>query len=218
MKCAKGHTPMDREAFNHAMPTPQGYRTCLRFFTTAERFGLPILTMVDTVGAWPSFDAETAGQSEAIATNLTAMAGLKVPIVTVVVGEGGSGGALAIAMGNKIGMLSKGYYSTITPEGAASILGRYKDEAHKKEQFPKDCLAIATAQNIYAPQLKELGVIDEVIWEKDGEDCKNFPQTTNNIVSFVENSLADLAKMDSAALVKQRYAKFRSMGKFKEYA
>jgi len=217
MKCQKGHTPTERENFNHAMPTPSGYRTCLRFFKTAEKFGLPVLSLVDTVGAWPSFDAEIAGQSEAIATNLVTMAGLKVPMLTIVVGEGGSGGALAIAMGNKIGMLSNAYYSTITPEGAASILGRYKDEAHKKEQFPKDCRAIATAQNIYAPQLKNLGVIDEVIWEKDGETCKAFPETIKNIVAFIESNLAEMSEMDVAAIVRQRYQKFRGMGKFKEY-
>jgi acetyl-CoA carboxylase carboxyl transferase alpha subunit len=218
MKCQKGHSPTDREHFNHAMPTPSGYRTCLRFFRTAEKFGLPVLSLVDTVGAWPSFDAEIAGQSEAIATNLVAMAGLTVPMLTIVVGEGGSGGALAIAMGNKIGMLSNAYYSTITPEGAASILGRYKDEAHKKEQFPKDCRAIATSQNIYAPQLKELGVIDEVIWEKAGETYTQFPETCNNIVAFIENGLADLGKLDQKSLVQQRYNKFRSMGKFKEFS
>mmetsp|Transcript_68620 Transcript_68620/g.160845 ORF Transcript_68620/g.160845 Transcript_68620/m.160845 type:complete len:1266 (+) Transcript_68620:64-3861(+) len=217
MRCCKGHTPTDREHHNHAMPAPAGYRTALRFFDLAERFNLPVVTLVDTVGAWPSFAAETAGQSEAIATNLTKMGGLKVPIVTIIVGEGGSGGALAIAMGNKIGMLSQAYYSTITPEGAASILGRYKDDDHKKVQFPEDCLALASKQNIYAPQLKELGVIDEVIWEKEGEDCKSFPGTMGNISAFVESSLQELAQMDSAKLVDQRYQKFRSMGKFKEY-
>jgi len=217
MKCQKGHTHAEREAFNHAMPTPAGYRTALRFFATAERFGLPVLSLVDTVGAWPSFEAEIAGQSEAIATNLLAMAGLKVPMITLVVAEGGSGGALAIAMGNKIGMLSKAYYSTITPEGAASILGRYRDEAHKKEQFPKDCMAIATSQHIYAPQLKELGVIDDVIWEKDGETCTGFPDTSKNILAFVEGSLAEMDKLSPAEIVTQRYGKFRSMGKFKEY-
>mmetsp|Transcript_154469 Transcript_154469/g.272771 ORF Transcript_154469/g.272771 Transcript_154469/m.272771 type:complete len:1270 (+) Transcript_154469:62-3871(+) len=218
MKCAKGHTPMEREAFNHAMPTPQGYRTALRFFALAERFGLPVVTLVDTVGAWPSFDAETAGQSEAIATNLTAMAGLKVPIITIVVSEGGSGGALAIAMGNKIGMLSGAWYSTISPEGAASILGRYKDEAHKKEQFPKDCVTIATMQRVYAPQLKELGIIDDVIWEGKEENMGNFPITSNNILAWLESSLDELQAMDQDKLVAQRYEKFRQMGKFKEYS
>lgn len=217
IKCAKGHTPVEREKFNHAMPSPQGYRTALRFFGLAERFGLPVVTFVDTVGAWPSFDAETAGQSEAIATNLTAMAGLKVPIITVVVSEGGSGGALAIAMGNKIGMLSKAWYSTISPEGAASILGRYKDEAHKKEQFPKDCVSLATIQGVYAPQLKELGVIDDVIWEKDGETCEQFPVTLNNLEAFVEASLQELGAKSTQNLVAQRYEKFRAMGKFKAY-
>jgi acetyl-CoA carboxylase carboxyl transferase alpha subunit len=218
MKCAKGHTPMEREGFNHAMPTPQGYRTALRFFSFAEKFGLPVVTFVDTVGAWPSFDAETSGQSEAIASNLTAMAGLKVPIITIVVSEGGSGGALAIAMGNKIGMLSGAWYSTISPEGAASILGRYKDDAEKKEQYPKDCVTIATMQQVYAPQLKTLGIIDDVIWEKEGENYESFPTAANNLVSFLETSLDELQAMSKDQLVEQRYNKFRAMGKFKEYA
>jgi len=217
VKVAKGHTPVEREGFNHCMPSPQGYRTALRFFAMAERFGLPVVTLIDTVGAWPSFTAETAGQSEAIATNLTTMAGLRVPIVTLVVGEGGSGGALAIGMGNKIGMLSKAYYSTITPEGAASILGRYTDEAQKKEQFPKDCRQLAEMQNIYATQLKKLGVIDEVVAEKEGEDSTGFPETLNNIVAFIEASLDELQKLDVSALVEQRYKKFRAMGKFKGF-
>merc|ERR1719446_1826958 len=166
MKCSKGHTPMDRESHNHAMPSPQGYRTALRFMGFAERFRLPVLTLVDTVGAWPSFDAEISGQSEAIATNLTKMAGLRVPIVTLVVGEGGSGGALAIAMGDKIGILERAYYGVITPEGASSILGRYDSEEHKKEQFNDDCYKIATMQQIYGGQLKALGVVDEIIAEE----------------------------------------------------
>lgn len=218
MKCAKGHTPMDREAFNHAMPTPQGYRTALRFFALAEKFGLPVVTFVDTVGAWPSFDAEAAGQSEAIATNLTAMAGLRVPIITIVVSEGGSGGALAIAMGNKIGMLSGAWYSTISPEGAASILGRYENDAQKKEQFPKDCVTLATMQSVYAPQLKKLGIIDDVIWEKEGENFENFPTVANNLVSFLEESMDELQAMGAEKLVEQRYSKFRAMGQFKEFA
>ena len=116
---------------NYGMASPNGYRTALRLMQLAERFGLPVVTLVDTVGAWPTFECEANGQSEAIASNLTAMAALKVPIVTIMVGEGGSGGALGIGMGNCIGMCSGGYFGVISPEGAASILGRYKDESHK---------------------------------------------------------------------------------------
>lgn len=218
LRCRKGHTHAEREEFNHAMPTPAGYRTALRFFAVAERFNLPVVALVDTVGAWPSFDAEVAGQSEAIATNLTAMAGLHVPMVTLIVGEGGSGGALAVAMGNKIGMLSKAYYSTITPEGAASILGRYKDDDHKRVQFPKDCMSLATSQQIYAEQLKNLGVIDQVIYETEGEDYKSFPTTAKSIQAFIELSLDDLQGLSQDEVIQQRRSKFRSMGKFKEYS
>ena len=152
----KGHTPGDMQAANYGMSSPAGYRKALRLMRIAERFGLPVITLVDTCGALPSFSAERDGQSEAIATNLTTMAGLRVPIVTIVAGEGGSGGALGIGMGNVVGMLSTAYYGVISPEGAASILGRYKSDADKAERFPKDCRALADMQKIYAPQLKEL--------------------------------------------------------------
>ncbi|KAH8081013.1 pyruvate carboxylase [Aureococcus anophagefferens] len=156
-------------AHNYGMPSPAGYRTALKLFRLAERFGLPVVTFVDTCGAWPSFEAEGAGQSEAIATNLTAMAGLAVPIITVVLGEGGSGGALGIAMGNRVAMLSQAYYGVISPEGAASILGRYADDDDKKARFPADCQALAEAQGIYAHQLEKLGVVDAVLVEAVGE-------------------------------------------------
>ena len=120
----KGHTPSTMQQANHGMASPHGYRTALRLMQLAERFGLPVVTLVDTVGAWPTFACEGDGQSEAIATNLTLMSSLRVPIVTILLGEGGSGGALGIGMGNRIGMLSGGYFGVISPEGAASILGR----------------------------------------------------------------------------------------------
>lgn len=120
----KGHTPQTMQEANYGMASPHGYRIALRLMQMAERFLLPVVTLVDTVGAWPTFECERDGQSEAIATNLTAMASLRVPILTVVIGEGGSGGALGIGMGNRIGMLSGAYFGVISPEGAASILGR----------------------------------------------------------------------------------------------
>ena len=169
MGCTKGHTPGDMEKANYGMPSPAGYRTALRLFQLAERFHWLVITFVDTPGAWPSFSAEESGQSEAIVSNLTIMAGLKTPIITVVIGEGGSGGALGIVMGNSVGRLSQGYYGVISSEGAASILGKYKVDAHKAAQFPKYCQELATAQNIYAYQLTKLGVGDEVIlriWQR----------------------------------------------------
>eukprot|EP00903_Cladosiphon_okamuranus_P009747 g9267.t1 len=211
----KGHTPGDMQAANYGMPSPAGYRTALRLFQLAERFGLPVVTLVDTCGAWPSFEAERDGQSEAIATNLTVMAGLKVPIVTLIMGEGGSGGALGVGMGNRVGMLSRAYFGVISPEGAASILGRYKDDAHKAEQFPKDCQALATAQQIYAGQLKDIGVVDEVIWEPaQGETYEHFPIMAGRLRAFICESLANLAPLSPEELVAQRYERFRGLGSF----
>mmetsp|Transcript_10287 Transcript_10287/g.15637 ORF Transcript_10287/g.15637 Transcript_10287/m.15637 type:complete len:1291 (-) Transcript_10287:104-3976(-) len=217
----KGHTPTGMQDTNYGMASPHGYRTALRLMQLAERFGLPVVTMVDTVGAWPTFDCERDGQSEAIASNLTAMAGLRVPIVTLLVGEGGSGGALGIGMGNSIGMLSGGYFGVISPEGAASILGRYKDDAHKAEQFPKDCQELAVAQCIYANQLKDIGVVDEIIWEKyskDGEEETHeaFPVLRSRIRAYLIDTLANLMRMSPEELVAQRYNKFRAMGLYEE--
>ena len=219
----KGHTPSDMQAANYGMSSPHGYRKARRLMEIANRFGVPLVTLIDTCGALPSFDAETHGQSEAIASNLTTMSSLKVPIVSLVVGEGGSGGALGIGMGNVVGMLSSAYYGVISPEGAASILGRYKDDAHKAAQFPLDCKKLAETQRIYAPQLLELGVIDEVIYEagdREGEGAESkethedFPRLTRDIRAFVRKSLESLAAMDEAELVAHRYQKFRAMGKF----
>lgn len=219
----KGHTPHDMQDTNYGMASPHGYRTALRLMQMAERFGLPVVTLVDTVGAWPTFECERDGQSEAIATNLSAMSGLRVPIVTLLVGEGGSGGALGIGMGNAIGMLSGGYFGVISPEGAASILGRYNDDAHKASQFPKDCQELAIAQCIYANQLKEIGVVDEIIWEhfddtggEGGETFRNFPILKSRIRAFLISTLSKLMSMSPDQLVAQRYQKFRSMGMYDE--
>lgn len=214
----KGHTPTEMQNANYGMPSPHGYRTALRLMQLAEKFQMPVVTLVDTVGAWPTFECEQSGQSEAIATNLTAMAGLRVPIVTVLVGEGGSGGALGICMGNSIGMLSGGYFGVISPEGAASILGRYKDEQHKLEQFPKDCQALATAQCIYAHQLQTLGVVDQIIWEEQAdsgrETYKSFPKLRSRIECFLADSLLSLLPLSAEELVQQRYSKYRRLGTF----
>jgi acetyl-CoA carboxylase carboxyl transferase alpha subunit len=201
---------------NWGMASPHGYRLALRLMDFAEHFEIPVFTIVDTVGAYPSFDSEQVGQSEAIATNLLKMASLKVPIVTLVLGEGGSGGALAIAMGNKIGMMSRAYYAVISPEGAASILGRYKDDAHKAQQFPEDCRTLANMQKIYAHQLLDLGLIDSVLQEQDGENAANGARVMSEIQAFFIKSLAKLTKLSPDQLVQHRYKKFRRMGKFTE--
>ena len=213
----KGHTPSKMKEANYGMPSPPGYRKALRLMELAERFSLPVVTFVDTCGALPSFEAEKVGQSEAIATNLVAMATLKVPIVTVVLGEGGSGGALGIGMGDRIGMMSSAYYGVISPEGAASILGRYSDDADKAQQFPVDCRALATAQCIYAPALKKLGVIDEIIWETKGRELEthsNFPLLKADITNFILRSLEELSSKGCEDLLSNRYDRFRGMGIF----
>merc|ERR1719193_1277642 len=194
------------------MPTPAGYRTALRFFEFAERFQLPVVSLIDVVGAHPAFESEIAGQSEAIATNLVKMAGLRVPIVALVVSEGGSGGALALGMGDRIGIMENAYYGVITPEGASSILGRYKDDEQKKKQFPLDCQAIAKTQKIYSHFLLELGVVDEIVTES-GDNYKNFPKTAEEITNFFARSLSAIyEEEDVEALVEKRQDKFLKMG------
>eukprot|EP00638_Chattonella_subsalsa_P022391 CAMPEP_0117865028 /NCGR_PEP_ID=MMETSP0950-20121206/6495_1 /TAXON_ID=44440 /ORGANISM="Chattonella subsalsa, Strain CCMP2191" /LENGTH=1345 /DNA_ID=CAMNT_0005716035 /DNA_START=71 /DNA_END=4108 /DNA_ORIENTATION=- len=210
----KGHTPQQMKDVNYGMSSPAGYRTALRLMQMAERFQIPVVSVIDTCGAYPSFAAEEMGQSEAIATNLLEMSGLKVPMVTVILGEGGSGGAMAIGMGNRVGMFSNAYYGVISPEGAASILGRYKDDAHKKEQFPKDCHALATVQKIYPDQLKEIGIVDEIIHEHVGETYQSFPVTAARLKKFVADSIVELSTLSTDELVQQRYAKFRNYGDF----
>ena len=211
----KGHTPQTMQAANYGMASPHGYRTALRLMQLAERFRLPVITLVDTVGAWPTFGCEGDGQSEAIATNLTAMAGLSVPIVTILLGEGGSGGALGIGMGNIIGMLSGGYFGVISPEGAASILGRYKDDADKAKQFSLDCQELATAQCIYAYQLKEIGVVDEILWETaEGETFQAFPVLRARLHAFLEKSLDALGRLNEDEVIAHRYDKYRNLGTF----
>jgi acetyl-CoA carboxylase alpha subunit len=133
------------------------------------------------------------------------MAGLTVPIVSVIIGEGGSGGALGIGMGNTVGMLSRAYFGVISPEGAASILGRYKDDVHKARQFPVDCYELATVQQIYAHQLKQSGVVDEIIWESNegSEDYQSFPVLQARITAFIATALERLSGMSPEALVEQ---------------
>ncbi len=211
---SKGHDPKSMKDSNFGMPSPAGYRTALRLMKMAEHFGLPVFTFIDTVGAYPSFDSEEKGQSEAIATNLLAMASLTVPIISLVVGEGGSGGALAVGMGSCIGMLSHAYYAVISPEGAASILGRYQDDKHKAEQFPRDCAALAKLQAVYAQNLVELGVIDEIIDESEGETWNNCPELLLRLRSFYSRSLSKVSALGPQVVRMERYEKFRKMGKF----
>lgn len=200
---------------NFGMASPHGYRLALRLMELAEHFEIPVFTLVDTVGAYPSFQSEQHGQSEALATNLLKMSELTVPLVCLILGEGGSGGALAIAMGNRIGMMERAYYAVISPEGAASILGRYKDEDHKSKQFPQDCRDLASAQKIFAHNLKELGAIDVIVPEHEDQTNAECDKVATEIKGFFISSLAGLAGLDGEGLVSHRYHKFRSLGKWK---
>lgn len=208
----KGRDTNQRRYRNFGMPKPEGYRKALRLMRLAEKFGRPIISFIDTPGAYPGIDAEERGQAEAIAFNLREMAGLKVPIVVVVLGEGGSGGALAIGIGDRVLMMENAVYSVISPEGCAAIL--WKDAA-------KADLA-ASALRLTASDLMQFGVIDEIIpeeaaWEIDSEESdakrKNaFSKIATRLKTSIKKNLEELLKLDPSDLVKSRYAKFRKIG------
>ncbi|MDQ0214983.1 acetyl-CoA carboxylase carboxyl transferase subunit alpha [Oikeobacillus pervagus] len=189
---------------NFGMPHPEGYRKALRLMYQANKFGRPIITFIDTKGAYPGKAAEERGQSEAIAKNLFEMAGFKVPIVCIVIGEGGSGGALGIGIGNHIHMLENSTYSVISPEGAASIL--WKDASLAKQA--------AESMKITAPDLKELGIVDEIIPEVRGGAHRNIQQQAENIDAVLKKSLKGLVKLDPEQLIQHRYEKYKRIGEF----
>lgn len=202
----RGKTTKENIRRNFGMPHPEGYRKALRLMKQAEKFGRPVICFIDTKGAYPGKAAEERGQSEAIARNLVEMAGLKIPVISIVIGEGGSGGALALGVANKILMLENSTYSVISPEGAASIL--WKDAALAKQA--------AEAMKITAPDLKEMGVIDEIISEIAGGAHKNIEKQASIMKECLANTLADLVDMSAEELVQDRYDKFKSIGMFEE--
>ncbi|WP_394233200.1 acetyl-CoA carboxylase carboxyl transferase subunit alpha [Niallia oryzisoli] len=187
---------------NFGMPHPEGYRKALRLMKQAEKFNRPIICFIDTKGAYPGKSAEERGQSEAIARNLLEMAGFTVPIICIVIGEGGSGGALALGVGNHLHMLENSTYSVISPEGAASIL--WKDSALAKQA--------AESMKITAPDLKELDIIDCVIPEVKGGAHKDVKEQASYIEKVLLDSLKELKKMDKQQLVEHRYNKFKRIG------
>lgn len=200
----KGRSTKDNVRRNFGMPNPEGYRKALRLYKLAERFRLPVLTFIDTPGAYPGIGAEERGQSEAIASCIEAMAALTVPIIATVVGEGGSGGALALGVANRVLMLEFAYYSVISPEGCASIL--WKDA--KK-------VAEAAAQlHLSAPELKELAVIDEIVAEPAGGAHCDKTAATENVDKAIAKNLESLLELSPAALRDERYRRFRRMGAF----
>jgi len=199
----KGRDTKQKIHRNFGMPKPEGYRKALRVMQMAAKFSRPILCFVDTPGAYPGLDAEERGQAEAIAYNLREMARLPTPIVVNVTGEGGSGGALAIAVGDRINMLEHSVYSVITPEGCASILWR---DAGRAEEA-------ATAMKITASDLKALDVIDEVVPEPPGGAHTDHEQTFANLDGVIERQLRELRASSGPDLVRSRYTKFRNMGR-----
>ena len=200
----KGRDTKSKVARNFGMPRPEGYRKALRLMKLAERFRLPLLTFIDTPGAYPGIGAEERGQSEAIARNLMEMAELKVPVICTVIGEGGSGGALAIGVGDRTLMLEYGTYSVISPEGCASIL--WKDAAKAKDA--------AEQLGLTAKRLKGLGLVDKVIREPTGGAHRNPEQMGKRLKAVLLNELDALEKVPVDALMQQRYERLRSYGAY----
>ena len=202
----KGRDTKTKVRRNFGMPRPEGYRKALRLMQMAERFGLPLLTFIDTPGAYPGVGAEERGQSEAIARNLMEMAELKVPIICTVIGEGGSGGALAIGVGDRTVMLQYSTYSVISPEGCASILWKNADKA-------KDA---AEALGITAPRLLELGLIDKLVREPLGGAHRNPHSMAVRLKAVLMNQLDELEAVPIPELLELRYKRLRSYGAFQE--
>ena len=200
----KGATVEENMASNFGMVNPDGYRKAMRLAKLAERFHNPIVTFVDTPGAYPGREAEERGQAEAIAKSLEFFSGLKTPIVVVITGEGGSGGALAIAVGDKILMMENAVYSVISPEGCAGILWRDGTKAPEA----------AEALKITAPDLLKLGAIDEIVAEPAGGAHKNQKSACALVKKAVLAALKELVKLSPEELVEKRYAKIRSYGNF----
>ena len=200
----KGRDTKSKLRRNFGMPRPEGYRKALRLMKLAERFGLPLLTFIDTMGAYPGIGAEERGQSEAIARNLMEMAELRTPILCTVIGEGGSGGALAIGVGDRTLMLEYSTYSVITPEGCASILWRSADKA-------KDA---AEQLGLTAKRLKELGLVDKVIREPIGGAHRNPLQMARRLKAVLMNELDMLESLPLDALLERRYQRLRGYGAY----
>jgi len=202
----KGRDTKEKVRRNFGMPRPEGYRKAKRLMETAERFGLPVLTFIDTPGAYPGIDAEERGQSEAIARNLAVMAELKTPIICTVIGEGGSGGALAIGVGDQVNMLQYSTYAVISPEGCASILWKSAEKASDA----------AEAMGITSDRLKELGLIDEIIDEPLGGAHRDVPETARRLKHSLIASLDRMAAMDTDEMLDRRYERLMSYGNYKE--
>ena len=202
----KGKNTKENLEYNFGMPQPQGYRKAMRLFEHASKFGIPIVTLVDTPGAYPGVSAEATGQGIAIATNLRNMAKLKVPVISIITGEGCSGGALGIAVANEVLMLEYAYYTVISPEGCASIL--WRDSAL--------AATAAEALKISAQDLLKLNIIDGIVKEPLGGAHNNHQEMADNLKKAILDSLKKYSKMSATKLKEQRYNKYRAMGEFIE--
>ena len=202
----KGRDTKEKIYRNFGMPRPEGYRKALRLMKLAEKFGLPVLTFIDTPGAYPGIDAEERGQSEAIGRNLYVMAELKVPVIVTVIGEGGSGGALAIAVGDILQMLQYSTYSVISPEGCASILWKSADKAADA----------AETMVITAQRLKTLGFVDRIINEPLGGAHRDHLAMAQTLKKALQDALTNVSALPTAELLAKRYERLMSYGRFKE--
>ena len=202
----KGRDTKEKIRRNFGMPRPEGYRKALRLMKTAEKFGLPVITFIDTPGAYPGIGAEERGQSEAIGKNLYELTRLRVPVLCTVIGEGGSGGALAVAVGDYVNMLQYSTYSVISPEGCASILWKTAEKAADAAQ----------ALGITADRLQKLGLIDIIIKEPLGGAHRDFGQTMGNVKTVLEKQLHDAQSMPISDLLSRRFDRIMAYGKFSE--
>ncbi len=198
----KGRSTKEKIACNFGSPNPEGYRKALTKMRFAQKFGLPIVTFIDTPGAYPGIEGEERGQAQAIAVNLAEMSRLKVPIICICIGEGGSGGALGIGVGDRMAMLEYAYYSVISPEGCAAILWRDGSKASEA----------AKALKLTSRDLQELGLIDTVIREPVGGAHRNVHDTVYNVESYIARTLAELHRTDTKKLLNARYKKWRALG------
>lgn len=198
----KGKTVKEKVACNFGCPNPEGYRKALAKMKFAQKYGLPVVTLIDTPGAYPGIGAEERGQAQAIAVNLTEMSRLRVPIVSICIGEGGSGGALGIAVGDRLAMLEFAYYSVISPEGCAAILWRDGSQAPDA----------AEALKLTSKDLHKLGLVDAIIPEPIGGAHRNVHDTIYNVETYIAKTLAELQRVSIDDLLESRYRKWRSVG------
>jgi acetyl-CoA carboxylase carboxyl transferase subunit alpha len=198
----KGRDVRERQVRNFGMPKPDGYRKSLRVMKLAEKFGRPIFTLIDTPGAYPGIDAEERGQAEAIAVNLREMARLRVPIIVTITGEGGSGGALAIGVGDVTNILENGVYSVISPEGCAAILWKDAARAHQA----------ASSMKLTAMELRNFGIVDRIVPEPEGGAHQDWDKAAAYLTEALKESLAEVESMTDDDRIARRYGRFRKMG------